>query len=79
MFDASQALCEWPPLPETVPPEDDIDGLVEYPPDCVAEPVRWSEYVPDGMLADLLTQPAHSPPTGIQPRRTTAVLISAVR
>src|ERR687887_665478 len=28
----------------------------------VAEPVRWSEYVPDGMLADLLAAPAATDP-----------------
>jgi hypothetical protein len=27
-----------------------------------AEPVRWSEYLPDGMLADLLAQPTETQP-----------------
>lgn len=27
-----------------------------------AEPVRWSEYLPDGMLADLLAQPVGTDP-----------------
>ncbi|MGQ0779187.1 MAG: DUF222 domain-containing protein [Pseudonocardiales bacterium] len=46
------------PPPETAPPEDVItlDDLVEEPLG-VAEPVRWSEYLPDGMLADLLAYP----------------------
>jgi hypothetical protein len=26
----------------------------------VVEPVRWSEYLPDGLLADMLAQPAHA-------------------
>ncbi|MGH4008304.1 MAG: DUF222 domain-containing protein [Pseudonocardiaceae bacterium] len=54
MFDISGP--EWPPPPVIPPPEEDIDDLVEDPPHT-AEPVRWSEYVPDGMLADLLAQP----------------------
>jgi hypothetical protein len=29
---------------------------------AAAEPVRWSEYVPDGLLADMLTQPADTGP-----------------
>ena len=39
-----------------MPPEEVIDCLVE---DVlgVAEPVRWSEYLPDGLLADMLAQP----------------------
>ncbi|MGH3972802.1 MAG: DUF222 domain-containing protein, partial [Pseudonocardiaceae bacterium] len=45
----------------TVPPEEIIDCLVEDRPG-VAEPVRWSEYLPDGMLADLLAQPAETDP-----------------
>ncbi|HSL07716.1 MAG TPA: DUF222 domain-containing protein [Pseudonocardiaceae bacterium] len=45
----------------TAPPEEVIDCLVEDFPG-VAEPVRWSEYLPDGMLADLLAQPAQTDP-----------------
>ena len=41
----------------TVPPEEAIDCLVEDRPGVV-EPVRWSEYLPDGLLADLLAGPA---------------------
>ncbi|PZS32145.1 MAG: hypothetical protein DLM61_07395 [Pseudonocardiales bacterium] len=44
------------------PAEDVIDCLAEDSPDGVAEPVRWSEYVPDGMLADLLAQRADTAP-----------------
>jgi hypothetical protein len=43
------------------PPEEVIDALVEDRPGA-SEPVRWSEYLPDGLLADLLTQPAPSAP-----------------
>jgi hypothetical protein len=43
------------------PPEEVIDCLIEDWPG-VAEPVRWSEYLPDGMLADLLAQPAETKP-----------------
>jgi hypothetical protein len=53
MFD----ILRWPPPPVTVPPEEVIDCLVEDRPGVV-EPVRWSEYLPDGLLADLLTGPA---------------------
>ncbi|MGH3962549.1 MAG: DUF222 domain-containing protein [Pseudonocardiaceae bacterium] len=49
------------PPPITAPPEEVIDCLVEDRPGA-AEPVRWSEYVPDGMLADLLAQPAQTDP-----------------
>ncbi len=61
MFDISR--LEWPPPPVIPPPEDviGIDDLVEDPPG-VAEPVRWSEYLPDGMLADLLAQPTQTDP-----------------
>jgi hypothetical protein len=47
-----------PPPPVVAPPEDVIDCLVEDPPAGTAQPVRWSEYVPDGLLADLLAQPS---------------------
>jgi hypothetical protein len=51
MFDT-----ELPPSPVSPPPEEVIDCLVEdYP--GTAEPVRWSEYVPDGLLADMLAPP----------------------
>ncbi|MGH3999320.1 MAG: DUF222 domain-containing protein, partial [Pseudonocardiaceae bacterium] len=59
MFDTSR--LEWPPPPVTAPPEEVIDCLVEDFPG-VAEPVRWSEYFPDGMLADLLVQPTETDP-----------------
>jgi hypothetical protein len=59
MFDDSR--LEWPPPPVVVPPEEVIDCLVEDFPG-MAEPVRWSEYLPDGMLADLLAQPAQTDP-----------------
>ena len=58
-FDASR--LEWPPPPVTAPPEEVIDCLVEDRPGAV-EPVRWSEYVPDGLLADVLTAPAQTDP-----------------
>ncbi|MGH3938949.1 MAG: DUF222 domain-containing protein [Pseudonocardiaceae bacterium] len=53
MFD-----IEVPPLPETAPPEDLI-GVDDLVGDGwgVPDPVRWSEYLPDGMLADLLASP----------------------
>ncbi|MBV9140346.1 MAG: DUF222 domain-containing protein [Pseudonocardiales bacterium] len=51
MFDT-----ELPPLPVSPPPEEVIDCLVEDQPG-VAEPVRWSKYVPDGLLADMLAHP----------------------
>ena len=54
MFDAIG--LEWPPLPVSAPPEEVIDCLVKDQPDVV-EPVRWSEYLPDGLLADLLASP----------------------
>ncbi|MGH3794739.1 MAG: DUF222 domain-containing protein [Pseudonocardiaceae bacterium] len=50
-----------PPPPAVAPPDDVIDYLVEDPP-VGAEPVRWSEYLPDGLLADLLAQPAETGP-----------------
>ncbi len=59
MFDNSR--LEWPPPPVTAPPEEVIDCLVEDSAG-VAEPVRWSEYLPDGMLADLLAQPGQTDP-----------------
>ncbi|MGH3813530.1 MAG: DUF222 domain-containing protein [Pseudonocardiaceae bacterium] len=59
MFDTSRR--EWPPPPVTAPPEEVIDSLVEDSPGA-AEPVRWSEYLPDGMLADLLAQPTETDP-----------------
>ena len=59
MFDTS--TLEWPPPPDIAPLEEVIDCLVEDPPGAV-EPVGWSEYVPDGMLADLLAQPAETDP-----------------
>jgi hypothetical protein len=59
MFDDS--ALEWPPPPVTVPPEEVIDCLVEDRPG-VMEPVRWSEYLPDGLLADLLAVPADTDP-----------------
>ncbi|MDQ5855075.1 MAG: 13E12 repeat family protein, partial [Actinomycetota bacterium] len=43
------------------PAEEVIDCLVEDRPGAV-EPVRWSEYLPDGLLADLLAQPAETGP-----------------
>ncbi len=61
MFDTSR--LEWPPLPVIPPPEEVIviDDLVEDP-SGTAEPVRWSEYCPDGLLADMLAQPADTDP-----------------
>jgi hypothetical protein len=55
VFDTS--ILEWPPSPAIAPPEEVIDCLVDDP-SGVVEPVRWSEYVPDGLLADMLAQPA---------------------
>ncbi len=56
MFDNS---CLGPPTPPVIrPPEEEtIDCLVEDQPSGAAEPVRWSQYVPDGLLADMLAQP----------------------
>jgi hypothetical protein len=52
---------EAPPPPIPAPPEEVIDCLVEDRPGA-AEPVRWSEYFPDGMLADILAQPVETDP-----------------
>lgn len=56
MFDTS---CLEPPTPPVIrPPEEEtIDCLVEDQPSGAAEPVCWSQYVPDGLLADMLAQP----------------------
>jgi hypothetical protein len=59
VFD-TEAL-DWPPPPVIAPPEEVIDCLVEDRPGAV-EPVRWSEYLPDGLLADLLAGPADTDP-----------------
>jgi hypothetical protein len=61
MFDTSR--LEWPLPPITPPPEDviGIDDLFEDR-SGAADPVRWSEYLPDGMLADLLAQPCGTDP-----------------
>jgi hypothetical protein len=59
MFGTSR--LEWPPPPVTAPPEEVIDCLVEDS-SGTTEPVRWSEYLPDGMLADLLAQPIQTDP-----------------
>jgi hypothetical protein len=56
MFDT-----ELPPPPMFAPPEDVIDCLVEDQ-FGAAEPVRWSEYVPDGLLADILSRPSDGDP-----------------
>lgn len=56
MFDSGP-----PPLPLSPPPEEAIDFLVDCQPGIV-EPVRWSEYVPDGLLADMLAHPADTAP-----------------
>ncbi|MBV9141908.1 MAG: DUF222 domain-containing protein [Pseudonocardiales bacterium] len=56
MFDT-----ELSPPPVSPPPEEVIDCLVEDQPGT-AEPVRWSEYVPDGLLADVLSYPADTGP-----------------
>jgi Domain of unknown function (DUF222) len=56
MFDTELA-----PPPVIVPPEEVIDCLVEDEPGR-AEPVRWSEYIPDGLLADLMAHPAEIDP-----------------
>lgn len=57
MFDT-----ELPP-PVAAPPEEIpdevLDDLVEDQLGVV-EPVRWSEYLPDGLLADMLAQPAQT-------------------
>jgi hypothetical protein len=44
------------------PPEEVVDCLVEDAPGGAAQPVRWSEYLPDGLLADLLAQSAEVDP-----------------
>jgi Domain of unknown function (DUF222) len=59
MFDTD--CLDWPPPPVTAPPEEVIDCLVEDQPE-VGEPVRWSEYVPDGLLADMLSRPTEVDP-----------------
>jgi hypothetical protein len=61
-FDSGQDLCEWPPPPTIAPPEEVIDCLVESWTGGVVEPVRWSEFVPDGLLADLLAAPPQIDP-----------------
>lgn len=43
-------------------PQDMIDYLAEDPPAGTAEPVPWSEYLPDGLLADLLALSAETDP-----------------
>ena len=61
MFDIGQDLeYDWPP-PVTAPPEEVIDCLVEDQPGA-GEPVRWSEYVPGGLLADILSRPSDGDP-----------------
>ncbi len=60
VFDTTSRL-EWPLPPGTAPPQEIIDCLVEDRPGAV-EPVRWSEYVPDGLLADVLAAPADTGP-----------------
>ena len=58
------AVASMPVVPPLiVPPEEVIDCLVEDPPGGAPEPVRWSEYVPDGLLADMLVDPAAANPT----------------
>lgn len=57
MFDNDLA-----PPPVLAAPEEVIDCLVEDAACGAAEPVRWSEYLPDGLLADLLAQPAEVDP-----------------
>ncbi len=62
MFDTWQGMgCDWPP-PVTAPPEEVIDCLVEDQPG-VGEPVRWSDYVPDG-LADTGAAACRDSPRG---------------
>ena len=57
MFDVS-CLELSVPLVIRPPEEEIIDCLVEDYPGGTAEPVRWSQYVPGGLLADVLAQPA---------------------
>jgi hypothetical protein len=59
MFDST--ALEWPPLPVSAPApaEEVIDCLVEEDRSGAVEPVPWSEYLPDGLLADLLAAPAN--------------------
>ena len=62
MFDTGEDVgCDWPPPPDVAPPEEVIDCLVENKPGT-AEPVRWSEYLPDGLLADMLSHPSEVGP-----------------
>ncbi|MEO7196422.1 MAG: DUF222 domain-containing protein [Pseudonocardiaceae bacterium] len=62
MFDIGEDLgCDWLPPSVAVPPEEVIDCLVEEWPG-VGEPVRWSEYAPDGLLADMLSRPGDVDP-----------------
>ena len=46
----------------TAPPAEVIDCLVEDRPGEAAERVRWLEFVPGGLLADLLAAPAQTKP-----------------
>ena len=55
MFDID--ALEWPPPPDAAPAEKVIDCLVEEDRAGAVEPVRWSEYLPDGLVADLLAAP----------------------
>ncbi|HZA15969.1 MAG TPA: hypothetical protein VE645_03575 [Pseudonocardiaceae bacterium] len=60
MFGSSR--LELPPPPVTAPPAEVIDCLVEDRPGEAAERVRWLEFVPGGLLADLLAAPAQTKP-----------------
>jgi hypothetical protein len=51
-----------PPPPTIAPPDEVIDCLVKDRSVGTTEPVRWWEYLPDGLLADLLAQPAEVDP-----------------
>jgi hypothetical protein len=61
MFDTS--CLEWP-SPPVIPPPEEVIGIDDLVEDWSgpAEPVRWSEYLPDGMLADLLAHPIQVDP-----------------
>ena len=54
------STLQWPPPPVIAPPEEVLGCLVEDWPGT-AEPVRRSEYVPDGMLAGRLRHSVISP------------------
>jgi hypothetical protein len=68
MCPVDQLPCAWTIIERMfdsplVPPAGGVvDRLVEERPSGTAVPVRWSEYVPDGLLAEMLAHPADTGP-----------------